>query len=562
MLRNLGLVEALAQQGLDGEAKEELDALVVEGGLRSRAAYLRALLLVRNGSPYLGLGELFRARSELGTDPEVHAAFDLLEAEIYLSIDKPREVIERASKNEGGGAAFKVRSAEAMVMLGDYEGAWKVLGVLPDQDPLWSRPETLRAYAELLHQRGDYPRAAKAWEALAAALEGQLGQGLALFRSGQSYFKGGERKLALLLFRQLKSRYAAQEVGLRSGLRLSDYAVLSSGENRRLQAAVEYGTLAIQAPLRKLREEAAFKQALLYFLLHDNVRSVEFLMAFVRDFGSGSLRSEADYLLTELLPVVVEEHLSKGQEFEALILVEQNRELILSGVLSHDFLTSLARAFSRIGLLDRAYSVFLFIRDAAQGRPEAEAVYLPMVRVLLEAEEVDLVSRYAGEYLSSFPQGADAAEIFVLLLRGLYEAGRIEEARELLRVDYPRSEAVDLWAGRVLLASGELDGAAAFLAGAGLDGRQQQAIFMRAEIFFARGEQGRSQSLYEALAQGTAHGDQSKYRLGQIFSSSDRGLALKYFTDLVEEGRDPLWKRLAAEAAAELERKMRLEPKL
>ena len=553
--RTLVLGEAFLRLGRFSEAKQVLgDSLLPQQGPQtaSRLYYLRGYAKIGLGDPYGALYDLDLMDGVLTGAARLRRHYRLLRAEALLQTGQAQKALKALGPAGRNDAPEVFLEAEAHCASGDCLKALEIFRRFPKEQILQLRPEALRAYAESLYASGEFGPAALVFEALCARLSGTDSEGYARLRVGQSYFRSGEKKLGLLIFRQIRDRWGQTEPGWWASMRINDYEAAGSAEDARPAVALEYGRIAAAASGREIREEAAFKKALTLYLLHDKERSVDALMRFVRDYAGGPLRREADFLLTELVPQVVRQSLETGNVFDALTLVEKNRALLLSGVLDYGFMLELAEAFHRLGLLERSYRVYLYLKDATRERPEGQNVYLPMIQVLLEDEETELVIRYAREYLGIYPDGEDSAEIFSLLLQALYGAERIEEARAELGRPHPQSDDVSLWGGRILLASGELSGAAAMLAAKGLDERQLQALFLRAEALFDSGRKKESLSLYQVLASEPPHAEQARYRLGQIFAETDRGQALKYFADLAEEAESPLWKRLAAESAAEL----------
>jgi len=224
--------------------------------------------------------------------------------------------------------------------------------------------------------------------------------------------------------------------------------------------------------------------------------------------------------------------------------------LLMNGDLGRTFLLDLASAFHRLGLLERASRIYLFMLDGSRRNADKEMLYLPLVQIFWEREEYLQAEKYAGQYLEKFPQGKDRARIFLWRLRALRETDRLSEAAGLLKsARVPWDRELELEAARILTAVGDY-GLLSEMAGRRERGWEPdpQALLLQAEALRETGHDTRALPLYRRLMNEEAFADQASYRYAQIrLGQGEKKEALKILGRLVETGKSPLWRKLAEE---------------
>ena len=319
--------------------------------------------------------------------------------------------------------------------------------------------------------------------------------------------------------------------------------------------ALEYADIAANAPLRALREEAAFKQALTYYFKADYEKSVELLQDFTRTNSSGVLTKEAEALLVELLPVVVRGKIENKDYVDALVLAEQNRAILIGGKVKSDFLAELGLAFASLCFWNRAVRVYLYMMDIAKDKKEEETVYQPLVQGYYEKNDFVQVEEYCQRYLTDFPDGEDRAAITHLRISALSQNNRTDEALRLLKQrGLPQSRELHLLAGKIFFEAGDYEMTEKHLAkvmDAGLSNVEPDEVLIRAEALYRNGHGKSSLPFYRHLEQYEAFADQAGYRIAQVHMASDnQSPGLKLLRTLVEKAKSPLWRKMAAETLA------------
>lgn len=470
-------------------------------------------------------------------------------------------------------------------------------------DILADHPSSLAKYAAILYQKGDYQSALKQYINLTAGLYDQPEQNLALYAAAMSQYNSGNSKEAMLMLEDIITKFPDSEGFFRARLKINDLFVLSELENKKHQQiglsgleteksfssldkdtisnqkentdtpsqqstdksrqndftgfdpALEYADIAANAPLRALREEAAFKEALTYYFKTEYEKSVELLQNFTRTNSSGVLIKEAEALLVEILPVVVEDKIENKDYVDALVLAEQNRAILISGKVKGDFLAELGLAFASLCFWNKAVRVYLYRMDIAKDKKEEETVYLPLVQAYYEKNDLAQVEEYSRRYLADFPDGEDRAAIMHLQISALYKNNRTDKALRLLKQkNLPQSQELHALAGRIFYEVGDYDMAAEHLAKimtAGLNDVEPEAVLLRAEALFRSGRGVAALPLYRHLENLDAFADQAAYRMAQVYmATDDHGAGLKLLQVLVEKARSPLWRKMAIETLA------------
>ncbi len=548
------LGEALLRSGAPAEALPVLEDFLARHGdssLLSRARFLLGYARAATGEPYGALVEI----APLATTAPAYyqACAALLRAELYLGGGDGEKAGTALADSALAQAAFlgvslPLRRADHLAATGRYGEALAAYDALNLQEEFWiNHPFSLSFLAESRFQAGDGPGAAKAYGVLAMVLAGQKGEALAGFAAARSA-GGAEGRQALA---SVQARHPGSEGALRARLRLADLNLIEAGQGDISSLAGEFRLLAGVAPNRDLREEATFKALLVQMLAGEKVAAAQALETFLREFGAGRLSREGRALLAELIPAVVAERVEKGEELEALALVERHRDLLAAGSLSPELLLEIGGSFERLGLLAQAEKVYGHLIEAAAGHPSGAGFYLPRTRVLLALADYPRAADCAAAYLERHPTGGDAREMLFLRCRALYGGGRGEEAAALLEKAGPQSELpVNLFAGRLFWELGRYGEVERFLARAMADappgGIEPQAILWRAEALWRGGRRAEALPLYQLLLESEAFADQALYRTAQIAEAAGRRQeALKLLTRLAEKGKDPRWQQVA-----------------
>jgi tetratricopeptide (TPR) repeat protein len=552
--------EALLRTGRAPLALSILEGILPEAlpsGLEGRSRYLHSLALAVCGDRFRAQTRLSEIASALAVDP--HRPYRcLLGSELALAGGEFRQALEALEPQgaEWPGALQTLRAlrgADALVGLRREEEALVAYRALLEKN-LWpeNKPFSLSQAAKAFYRAEDWQRAGKLYLRLANSLPVTPVAGQAFLGAALAAYRSGNTEAALQSLRLIRENFPGTESACRAWLKLLDHGVQDRKEGDMLEAIRGYDAIAVKAGSRALREEAAFKLGLALYLHGEETRAVKTMDNFRRDFAGGPLRKEADALLTEILPPLIEKLVADGQDLEAVTLVEKNRELLINQNTNWPFLPELARAFTRLGLFERGCKVYLYLLEKTENRPEAGRFYLPLVALYFDLEEYALVEKFSQRYLVRYPEGTDRNPLFLLRLKALEKTGCVEQAAKLLRErNRPADSDIELEATRIFWQIGDYSQVIACANRLGEKGEAvpPEGLLLQAEAMRRLGRARNALPLYQVLAEDGTFGDQAAYRCGEILlADGRRAEALKIWRKLAEKGDDPLWRTMAGDA--------------
>jgi tetratricopeptide (TPR) repeat protein len=526
-------------------------------GLKERAAYLHSLALARCDAPYRAKNRL----AEISARPvsaDFRPYYLLLQGEIALITGDFDQALQFFATTqvvfpEPLQTLRNLRMADALTELRRSQEALETYRVLLEKNA-WPKNKaySLNQAATAFFLGEKWNLAIQAYRQLADTLTVKPARGQATYAMALATYRSGDIEGALKILWQIRETFPGTESDHRARLKLLDHGVLSGKEHRLPPAIAGYDAIAAKSPNRILREEAKFKYCLALHLNGEQGRAIEALDKFRRDFAGGPLRNEAESLMAEILPPMIEKLIGGGQDLEALVLVEKNRDLLLHQDSTWPFLPSLAQAFSRLGLFGRGCKVYLYLLEQSENRPDAGRYYLPLVSLYFDMDEPEMVEKYSQRYLVKYPRGEDLNQIFLMRLKALRKLNRPEQAAELLKErNRPTDNQIELMAARIFWDLGDYD---RVISSANRLGEKGQAIPPEGLLLLAEAMRrlGRGQNalpLYQVLADDGTFGDQATFRCGEIrLADGQRAEALNLFRQLVEKGKDPLWQKLAGDA--------------
>jgi hypothetical protein len=567
------LESAAALPGLAGEDLYLKDLLVAEARLRSgahaaglalletlrertaahqrRVDYLTAWGETARNNPIAGLVHLQMTLAQAPGEDPLAAAIILLHAEAALASGRYQLAHDLLT-----AAAFvwpeelqlprRIRQADALAGLGQRSEALEQYRNLQPfcHISLYSCGQAAGSALAV----GDFAMARRLFRRLALEVSDAAHADLIHFGAGAATYAAGDHNSGWLALEEVLQHYPNSEGGDRARLRLIDIRVIQGDKEALAAAVADYSRLGQASAHRGVREESLFKAALALFLLDDHQQSITRLMQFRRDYHSAPLRREANLLIARQLPLVVSQLLAAGKQLDALILVEQNRELLLASGYDRAFLENLVIAFERLGLYERAARVLLYLFDRTADSAEQEPLYLPLVRSYLHRDEHAAVADYVGRYLLRYPQGEDGGTLFALLLDSLARQQRHDDIRHWLeRPERPASAVADIRAAEFHWQNNEFAAVVELLERAARSRPLAATERARlAEAAYQSGQLAAARHNYLSLLEDDEFAGQAAYRNAQILL--DQGAhesAVSQLEELVEREEHSAWGKLA-----------------
>jgi hypothetical protein len=422
---------------------------------------------------------------------------------------------------------------------------------LIDTDPM-----SLARFADALYSDQRFAEAAKRYQQLGDLLANQPGLDLVLFRLAMCrlHIPGSEKRVKIDL-QQLQNAFPNSQGGVRAQFKQTDLEYITNKMAAR-EAEQIYGKFAVEAESILLREEAAFKQALVNTLAGEGEASVNQCMELLRGFQSGNLRTEATALLIQQLPGVIKQLVKNGEYIKALVLAKQNKTLFARGWLDTSLLYDLARAYNKLGMTDQTAQTYRYLFEVTSDSNK-EQIYLPLIQALSASGHLLQVEEYADRYQLRFPQGKDLAAVLALKIQALYASGQLDKTLSLLTSgSNPKALELELLKGRIYFEKKEWQKVVDTLAQPNmLETLSKHAMLLPlAESYFQLGKDEQALALFQRIKDHSNSSEQVQFRLAQLaLKKENKPDALILFKELAEKGKDPLWTKMAREEVAILE---------
>ncbi len=524
--------------------------------MASLARFLFFYLDAVQGDPFSAYYDLKTLFEKIEKSTPYSPHIRILLAELALMNGQPTDAEELLGhddvlQNEQVRTVRLLRQADLLYALNKRpEAITAYLNLAHQSSPLYDDPMSLARFADALYAAHRFAEAGDHYQRLSDLLNNLPHQDLALFRQVMSQLHNAiAEQSALRDLRQIQDAFPRSEGGLRALLKQTDLDYVS-GRMNAPEALDIYGRIAAWAGKISLREEALFKQALTNYLEGKNETSVDLCMKMLREFQSGKLRPEAMALLIEQLPGVIKQLVADKEYIKALVCAKQNKIYFARGWLKTDLLYDLAKAYSKLGLVDQATQTYQYLFEVSSDL-EREKIYLPLLQTLFAAGKYIQVEEYADRYLLRYPKGTDQPAIYLLKVQAVYKNGQTDEAIKLLLAnDNPPSIQSELFSGRIFFEKKQWQRVIDTLTQPKLQPYidSSNLTLALAESYFQVNQHDLAIPLFRRMiAQGKVT-EQAQFRLAQIaLKKSDMQQALNMFNDLAEKGKDPLWAKLARE---------------
>ncbi len=551
------------RQGQFETAKKVSDELMgteEKKSLQQWFAYVYGYSLAMTGKKYRAYYELRDLCQDVAKNNDLRSYGRILLAELALATDRYKEAFRFFSEKREGSQyiqkIFRLRRADCLYQLAREQKALEWYQSLsPCKHFLETHPRSLAAMARLVYKKGLYAKSYVYFSLLSKANTSLQERSLALYWAAVSLYRQGKTTLSRQYFQNTLEEFPGTEGGLRARMKLNDICFLRE-KNDWQTVFSEYQDIAGKAAeYRDIREESVFKGILALYEANKKKEAVELLERFLRDYAGGKLRPQAEALMVEVLPDVVRRLVDRKKYFQAMVLVEKNRELLITSPLSLKFLTSLAKAFFESALFDRAEKVYSYVLAGADTNEVKDDIFLLLIKTLFEKKEMDRVVDYADRYCNQYPDGDNLIEIYLYKVRALRVQNKKRRAlRALLEKERPVSDRLDRITGQLLFDFKKYNRVEDYMS-RGMDPNwktvDESMILLRAEALYRARSFPEALTYYNYLIQKNSFADQAMYRRGRIlYKMGQDRKSFNVLQRLVEKGNRPMWKKLAREFLA------------
>lgn len=515
------------------------------------ARYLLILLRARFEDPYIADFQLRSMQNSIPPKNPLTPYFIITQLETSLATGQYQRMKTLLARDDiafprGTALIKELRQADYWYGTGKSIMAYIGYQLLETNKLLRDKIFSLNGYCDTLYQQRQFPEAARCYNELSGHITDKETLGLITYRKYMAKLNYSPPREMVNAFARIESTFPETEAGFRGALKKTDLLYLTRPDWSE-EALLAYKTLAATANTRSAREEASFKEALIYRLMNENIKSVTRTMLFLRNFRKGALHQSGQALLIELFPLVIHEYVAKKMYMKALVLAKQNRKLFLNNWVDIALLADIASSYNSIGIYNEAAKLYLYLITLSS-EDQKERYYLPLIKASYDHRAFDIVEDYADQYSFRYPKGPYSSEILEIRIKSLVAEDRFKEAIDLLPDPLPASEDFSLLAARLFFLHNNYGKVIATLEGALPISAKKMARtnFMLAESFYQLGLFDKAAPVFASIPSESEHHDQALYRRAQLLQlAGNIPGSLKIYTELVETGKNPLWIKLA-----------------
>ncbi len=515
------------------------------------AKYLLILLRARFEDPFIADFELRKLQQSMTQANPLTPYFLITQIETALATGQYTRMGELLKRDdiafpEDTSIIKELRQADYWYGTGDLIKAYIGYQLLEKYELLLNKIFSLNGYCDTLYQQKQFSDSSRCYTTLSSHLQDKAKLGIVNYRKHLAELHYTPATEMIDYFARIENTYPGTEAGFRGAMKKTDLRYLTL-ENWSGNALLYYHAFAEKSATRAIREEASFKEALIYRLNNENIKSVQLIMKFLRNFRMGELYQTGQALLIELFPKVIKEYVANQQYVEALVLAKQNRKLFLKNWVDIGLLAELADSYNSIGIYNEASKLYLYLITLSS-EDQKEQYYLPLIIASYEHGAYNIVEDYADQYSFRYPNGKYTTEILILRIKSLLAEENFKQAINLLPDSIPSTEDFSLLAAALYFHEDNYKKVVEIL-----DRpltikteKQGRSNFILAESFYQLGEFNKAGTLFARIPKESEHHDQALYRMGELHKNKgEKKTALKLYKELVETGSNTLWIKLA-----------------
>ncbi len=515
------------------------------------AAYLLGLLRAKHESPYIADNLYRQLERYVEADFALAPFLVLSRIETTLATNQLQRAQILLQKDDIAfpprlAALRELRQADYWFASESYVKAYVGYQLSESRLNLAEQPFSLNGYCNTLYQQKKYSETSQCFQTLMSTISENSFLGLMSYKKAlaELHFKNASEMY--VAFSAIEDSYPGTEAAHRAELKRNDIRYLSQPSWRKT-SVLSYRALAEKASNRAVAAEAALKEAIAYSEVGDLENSIDRLQDFLRAFHASPLTKTAQALLIEILPKELDRLLSADNYIDAIVLAKQNRILFQREWVDIELLHVLATAYHQLGIFTEARNLYLYLLTTS-AEDKKESYYLPLVSILYNQGDYDLVEDYATRYNYNYPNGTAVQDINLLRLQSLVAAGKNSMALDLLSAPLPDSLQVSEIAATLYFTNGQYDEVIQTLSPSWSNNSPLSAdsLFILGESFYQRDALDRASQLFQQLKNQDKFFDQVHFRLAEIARENGQiENSLNFFREIVEKGYDPLWKKLA-----------------
>jgi len=437
------------------------------------------------------------------------------------------------------------------------------------QDFLTFNPSAMFYFGDSIARNGDLPGGRQLLARLIVNHADKVYAPILLVRLADVLERQGSDGSAMAIYTTVANAFAHNKAQQLASLKLADHAFLAATPDTYQPLSAEYGKIAMQASDFDLREEATFKQALLESINGPVDTALDLVLKYQKRFPKGVYGTVVHDMREDLVALTYQ-----GQKWDKdpaglIRLATDNQDYLARTVNSAGFLPEVTAAFEKAGRPLDLIALYSGLLERPWLNDDSNAYVTLQVADQAEVLGDALMTRRVLQgFLLKYPAHAQARWARERLAALQYAAKELSEVRNNLvwllnKNEHALFPPSYYYLGRALWASKEYPRAALAmeLYLAAVTGVKDQPPLVLDAYYVAASalqNQGNRKKAVMLLEQGVklvkGHRDQLVYKLGELAMQDGRtSLARQYFEQLVKDGKDPDWQRLARLSLADLD---------
>lgn len=451
----------------------------------------------------------------------------------------------------------------------------QALAAFREAERLWPaylgfNPGVTFYYGDSIARGGDLGSARTMLARLIAHLADKKFAPVLLVRLADILARQGHDQEALGLYRTVSANFSDNKANLMARLKLDDREFLKATPWGYKPLASDYQELAAQSGDIDLREEAQFKFVLLEAIHGDATEALSQMVQFQKRFPRGTYAAVSRNVREAL---VAQAYLQApwGKDPAGLIRFVEEQQEFLSGCMEQqDFLVKVARAYEEAGRpleLIKLFNVLLDRQWAVSGAPFMYETVADNADLLGDSVMAEKTLR---AFLHKYPAHPRARASLEHLGSIYYGEGKYQETRDNLLWLLKKGERAQntesyYYLGRALWQLKQAAEASKamelFLTQTG--GQTEKVAKLQPDAYFvaisAREAMGDRKGALRLLEAGlkqpaNAGSDELLYKAGELSLGQGKvQQARGYFQQIVKDGKDPDWQKLAQQALVSLD---------
>jgi hypothetical protein len=515
------------------------------------AKFLLAILEAEFEDPYIGDYKLHELELSLEKDSPVVPYFYLLQIEMALATNQLKKMKSFLDRDdillpEKISKIKELRQADYWFASNNTVKAYVRYQLLNDPALIEHHPYSLNGFCDTLYQQKLFQESAQCYQKLSRHITDKNQLGMVGYRKAMSEFHYKQQYEMITEFSTLEDAFPGTDAGYKAAIKKTDIRFLTK-KNWETGSARSYRIIAEKATARSTAEEAALKEALIYRIMGKNEKSIELLMAFLRNFRTGNLIETAQAVVIDILPGELQRLVQKEEYVKALVLAKQNKMFFEKNWLDIELLGNMAIAYQQLNLFEEAKNLYHYLIEV--GGAKAEEKYLPpFINALFRQGQYSAVDDFAAQYSTKYPHGKDSEQILYLRLQALRAKDNIGGAISLLPAPLPDALQMQELAATLYFQKNDFQKTAEILVSPWENKKllSEHSRFILAESLYKQGSYEKAEELFSSIQESPRFQDQSLFRLADIqLKKGQEEKAVKLFQQIVEKGKDPLWQNLA-----------------